>query len=197
VSLPDTVRVRITPEGAEGIGLSPVVIQEIALEELVRQMLGVTGKDAERVCEILSHGSLVAGASRFRWDRIEAAEPEVASFFTRYPDPDPLRPFDPASCFLAIFQSRGRQIAIERAAGEKRRLLRKRSFWQQLLETVPAPAYMSYSYRESADVYRCKVGPALLEQIRIASRLLAYSSFEAQIRSATITAVDLFVRRPR
>jgi hypothetical protein len=167
------------------------------LEELVRQMLGVTGKDAERVTEILLRGSLVAGASRFRWDGISAEAEDVAHWLARYPDPDPSRPFDPASCFLAILHSRGRQLAIERSAGEKRRLFRKRSFWDELLQIVTTPSYVSYSWRESADVYRGTVDSAMLGQLRSASKLLAYSSVEAQIRTTTITAIDLFARRGR
>jgi hypothetical protein len=195
VSLPDTVRVRITSETAESIGLSPVVVQEMTLEELVRQMLGVTGKDAERIHEILSRGSLVAGASRFRWDGIDAVETEVASFLARFPDPDPSRPFEPERCFLAILLSHGRQLTIERAAGEKRRLFRRQNFWEELLRLVSRPAYMHYSYRESADVYRRTVDAALLAELRTASKLLAYSTFETHIRTATVTAIDLFTRR--
>jgi hypothetical protein len=167
----------------------------MALEELVRQMLGVTGKDAGRVTEVLCRGSLVAGGSRFRWDRLDAVEGDVAVWLTRYPDPDPSRPFDPAACFLAVLHSRGRQLSIERLAGEKRRFFRKRSFWEALLQLVSTPEYIQYSYRESADVYRRNLDAATLQELRSASKLLVYSSFEAQIRTNTITAVDLFTRR--
>ena len=40
---------------------------EMPMRELVEHMLGVTGKDEARVRELLLRGTLVSGASRFRW----------------------------------------------------------------------------------------------------------------------------------
>lgn len=195
MSLPETIRVRITSENAESIGLSPVVVQEMALAELVRQMLGVTGKDSGRVREILARGSLVAGASRLRWEGLEALESDVAALFTRYPDPDPTLPFDAARCVMAVFHSRSRQLTIERSAGEKRRLLRRSSFWDAFMKLAVTPSYQSFSYRENADVYRVTLNAGALEALRSAAGLLAYSSYEAQLRTAAITFVDLYVTR--
>jgi hypothetical protein len=104
-------------------------------------------------------------------------------------------PFDPIKCVVAVFHGRGRQLTIEKAAGEKTRFLRRRSFWQELLALASAPVYAGYSYRESADMYRLKVDAVLLQQIRDAARLLAYSSFESWVRGSPISAVDLFTRR--
>jgi hypothetical protein len=195
MSLPDQVRLRITSEGAESIAISPVVVQEMPLYELVRQILGVTGKNAERVREILARGSLVAGASRFRWDGFAAEHAEVTSFLGRYPDPDRSLPFDSGRCFLAVLHGRDRQFTIERAAGERKRFLRRRSFWVELLTMAAAPAYFDFSYRESADIYRWSPASADLDSLRSASKLLAYSTLETQIRTAAITCVDLYVRR--
>jgi hypothetical protein len=164
--------------------------------ELVRQMLGVTGKNADRVREILARGSLVAGSSRFRWEGIVADETEITSLLSRYPDPDPSRSFDAEQCFLAVLHSRGRQWTIERAAGERRRFLRSRSFWNELMTVAATPAYAGFSYRESADIYRWTLDARHLESVRSASRLLAYSTLEAQIRTAAITCIDFYVRRP-
>ena len=67
MSLPDRVRVKLSSEAAEGISITPVVVQEIGTRELVEYMLGLTGKDEARVRELLLRGTLVSGASRFRW----------------------------------------------------------------------------------------------------------------------------------
>ena len=67
MALPPTVRVKLSSEAAESISLTPVVVQEMAIRELVEHMLGVTGKDVPRIREILLRGTLVSGASRFRW----------------------------------------------------------------------------------------------------------------------------------
>jgi hypothetical protein len=195
VSLPDKVRVRISSEDAESIGISPVVVQEMAVRELVGQVLGVTRKDTERVREVLARGSLVAGGSRLRWEGLHVEESAVASFLAKYPDPDPKLPFNRAECFLAILHGGGRQFPIEKAAGTKRRLLQRRSFWDELLRLAASPAYVDYSYRETADVYRWTPDSEELRQLRDASKLLAFASLETKIRTTAITVVDLYVRR--
>ena len=45
MALPATVRVKLSSEAAESISLTPVVVQELPIRELVEHMLGVTGKD--------------------------------------------------------------------------------------------------------------------------------------------------------
>src|SRR5438874_1143259 len=72
MALPDKVRVKLSSEAAEGISITPVVAREMPLRELVEYMLGVTGKDEGRVRELLLRGTLVSGASRFRWAGWEA-----------------------------------------------------------------------------------------------------------------------------
>src|SRR5450756_1325760 len=67
MALPPTVRVKLSSEAAESISITPVVVQEMPVRELVEYMLGVTGKDEARIRELLLRGSLVSGASRFRW----------------------------------------------------------------------------------------------------------------------------------
>ena len=67
MALPPTVRVKLSSEAAESISITPVVVQEMPVGELVEYMLGVTGKDEARIRELLLRGSLVSGASRFRW----------------------------------------------------------------------------------------------------------------------------------
>ena len=72
MSLPATVRVKLSSEAAEGISITRVVVQDLPLRDLVENMLGITGKNEARVRELLLRGTLVSGASRFRWTGWEA-----------------------------------------------------------------------------------------------------------------------------
>ena len=64
--LPDSVHVKLSSEVAESISITPVVVRDIPIRELIEHMLGITGKDTHRRHELLLHGTLVSGASRFR-----------------------------------------------------------------------------------------------------------------------------------
>ena len=64
---PEIVTVKISSEAAGYLSLSPVVVEQMPLAELVELILSATGKSLARVCEVLRRGVLVAGASRFRW----------------------------------------------------------------------------------------------------------------------------------
>ena len=67
MSLPATVRVKLSSEAAGSISITRVVVQDLPVRDLVEHMLGITGKDEARVRELLLRGALVSGASRFRW----------------------------------------------------------------------------------------------------------------------------------
>ncbi len=89
MALPPTVRVKLSSEAAESISITPVVVQEMPVRELVEYMLGVTGKDEARIRELLLRGSLVSGASRFRWTGWGAVEKICASCWPPFPIPTP------------------------------------------------------------------------------------------------------------
>src|SRR5437868_13724826 len=108
MALPDRIRVKLSSEAAEGISITPVVAREMPLRELVEYMLGITGKDEARVRELLLRGTLVSGASRFRWSGWEAEAPAIAELLRTFPAPEPERPFASARCVRAILRG-GRQ----------------------------------------------------------------------------------------
>src|SRR5690348_15504309 len=108
MALPDRVRVKLSSEAAESISITPVVAREMPLRELVEYMLGVTGKDEARIQELLLRGSLVSGASRFRWAGWEAEPQALRDLLGSFPDPEPARPFTPEQCVRAILRG-GRQ----------------------------------------------------------------------------------------
>ncbi len=67
MALPQTIRVKLSSEAAEAISLTPVVVQEMPMRELVEHMLGVAGQGRGAHPRMLLRGTLVSGASRFRW----------------------------------------------------------------------------------------------------------------------------------
>src|SRR5208283_2199016 len=108
MAIPGTVRVKLSSEVAESISLTPVVLREMPVRELMEHLLAVTGKDEPRICEILLRGALVSGASRFRWAGWDADVDGLRELLAGFPDPDPARPFVAARCIRVVLK--GRQI---------------------------------------------------------------------------------------
>src|SRR5438874_13125515 len=111
MALPSTVRVKLSSEAAGSISLTPVVVQELPVRELIEHMLGITVKDGPRIRDLLLRGTLVAGASRFRWQGWPAELEDVRQLLATFPDADPSRPFAAERCVRAIL--RGGRQAIE------------------------------------------------------------------------------------
>src|SRR5436190_18656808 len=114
MALPDSVRVKLSSEAAESISITPVVVRDIPMRELIEHMLGVTGKDAPRVHELILRGTLVSGASRFRWSGWDAERADIEALLGTFPDRDPARPFAPELCIRATLRGPGRRIEIPR-----------------------------------------------------------------------------------
>src|SRR6202049_2349646 len=108
MALPQTVRVKLSSEAAEAISITPVLVQELPVRELVERMLGVTGKDQGRIRELLLRGTLVSGASRFRWQGWEPDLDSLREMLATFPNPEPDRPFAAERCLRAILRG-GRQ----------------------------------------------------------------------------------------
>ena len=195
--LPPTVRVKLSSEAAESISLTPVVVREMPVPELVEYMLGVTGKDEERIRELLLRGSLVSGASRFRWTGWDAGLENLRELLAAFPDPDPSRPFAAANCTRATLRGGRQPIEIAREAGERKGLFQRESFWEALMKVIAgaSPAYVGYSYRERADRYLREFSDAERGQIRAASGLARYTILSDRIRSLTFTEAELYATR--
>ncbi len=195
--LPETVRVKLSSEEAGTVAITPVVVQDLPLRELVERMLGVTGKDPARVRELFLRGSLVSGASRFRWSGFDADLESVTALLSDLPDSDPALPFAPERCLLAVFHGPGCRIELSREAGNKRRLLRRKSFWDLFLEVLAdePPRYVAYSYKEKADCYRLALSHSTSSRIRETATLLPFKSLGRQIRGSALEWVELFVER--
>lgn len=195
--LPERIAVKISTEAAGSISITPVVRQELPARQLVENILRVTGKDAARVREVLRQGTVVNGASRFRWNPIEAEPGEVAEALAAFPDPDPARPFDPARCLRARLPGGRSPIELDREAASRRRLFHRRSFWDVLLEIALQArlTYHGYSYGDRADVYFADLSSEAIARLREESGLLAYSSLAAAIRDSSFSRLEVWVER--
>jgi hypothetical protein len=199
VALPETIRVKISSEEAGSISLTPVVAREMPVRELIETMLGATGKDAARIAELLLRGSFVSWASRLRWTGWAAGRDAIASVLATFPDADPRRPFAREFCVRAVLKGPATRVEIERAAGSERRLFRRRSFWDALMELAEAggPAYVGYSYRHRADHYSVSLTVGAAELLRASAGAIRYSTLEAAVGHARVESVEFFVERAR
>jgi hypothetical protein len=138
-------------------------------------MLGVTGKDAARIAELILRGSLVSGASRFRWTGWQTDPESIRELLATFPDPDPTRPFAASGCVKAILRGGRSPIEIPRDAVSRKTLFQRQTFWDLLMQVVTAGKvdYSGYSYRERADRYLRAIAPAEMEQIRTIAFLTA------------------------
>jgi hypothetical protein len=197
MALPDSVRVKLSSEAAESISITPVVVRDIPVRELVEHMLGVTGKDAPRVHELLLRGTLVSGASRFRWPGWDADRADIETLLATFPDRDPGRPFAPELCIRATLRGPGRRIEIPREVGVRKPLFRKGNFWETLMGVARSSGarYVDYSYRERADFYSAPISIESLERLRANAGLVKYSTVQQQIRQVNLESMDLLVTR--
>jgi hypothetical protein len=201
MSLPDKIRVKLSSEAAEYVSITPVVVQEMPVRDLVEHMLGITGKDEARVRDLLLRGTLVSGASRFRWTGVEAPPESIRSLLDSFPEADPSRPFDPAQCVRVVLRGPRQPIGIPREIGMTRgvwaRIVRRKTFWDLLIEIASAgkPQYSGYSYRDRADVYHLALGAADVQRIREGARLVPFTALQSQIRIVPIEAAEFYLVR--
>jgi len=201
MSLPATIRVKLSSEAAEGISITQVVVQELPLRDLVEHMLGITGKNEARVRELLLRGTLVSGASRFRWIGWEAEIDGLRELLATFPGDDPARLFASARCVRAVLRGGRQAIHIPREAGAGKPSLlkwpRKASFWDVLMDLAAAGEmqYLHYSYKDRADCFRFDMPLAAAEKLRAAGEVVKYSSLREQIRSAGFVWAELYVER--
>jgi pimeloyl-ACP methyl ester carboxylesterase len=197
MGLPATIRVKLSSEEAGAIAVTPVVVREMPLGELVALMLDLAGKDAGRVRELLLRGTLVSGASRYRWAGWQADLGDLEELLASLPGPDPTRPFVPDRCVQVWMQGPALRAEVPAAALTRRRLLRRRSFWDVLMEAVAEGGleYAGYSYKDRADRFRLKVTDEASRRIRENAGLLCYTSLENQIRLGRVENVEFVVER--
>jgi hypothetical protein len=190
-----TIRIKISSEAAEAVALTPVVVTEMPLAEFMEHLAAATSANAEHARDLLKRGTLVSGASRFRWQPVECSLEEVEAAFQRLPEPDPSRLFDPSKCRSVVLIAGARRWEISRTAAAERRFLRTRSFWAGLVAALPAPLYVTYLHKERADLYRSDVGDSARQSLQSAAPLLRYGKLAAELKSARLTSVEWIVPR--
>jgi hypothetical protein len=195
--LPPTIRVKLSSEAAEAIAMTPVVVQELPIREFLDHMLGVTGKDLARMREILLRGTMVAGASRFRWSGWAVEEEALQELLAEFPDADPARTFAAARCVRLVLRGGRQPIEVRREAAERRGLFQRQTFWDALMDVVAAAplGYVGYSYRDRADRFQRDLSVVETERLRAAADTVKYSTLRDQIRMVAFTSVELFATR--
>lgn len=197
--LPETIPVRYTDEEAGYVTVRPVMRQTFRLDELLDMILSVTGKDAARVRQILHSGTIVYHFFRYSWAGFDADGPDLAAELAKFPDADPARPFAPDLCELAILESGGPNprhiLELRRADGSRRRIFRRKSFWQRLLEIAVNgnTVYLAYSYGRHADIYRLDLDSEIGLAISQAAEHFAPRNLRGALRALDMTASILFV----
>ena len=190
------MRVKLSSEAAESIALTPVVVQELAIRDLVEHMLGITGKDEARIRDLLKRGTVVSGASRFRWAGVDAVEEDVRVLLTTFPDAEPWRVFEPSRCVRLMLRG-ARSIEIGRDVGARKGLFQRSSFWDLLMELANSgqASYRSYSYKDRADRYLRELSVAEAERVRGASDAVRFSTLKDQVRVGNFTSIEMWCAR--
>ena len=197
MALPPTVRVKLSSEAAESIAMTPVVVQDLPLRELIEHMLGVVGKDIARMREILLRGTLVAGASRFRWTGWTVDEGDLRAILSTFPDADPSQIFAAARCMRLVLRGGRQPIDVPREAASRKGLFRRESLWDVLMEiAASAPlTYAGYSYRDRADRFQRSLTVAETTRLQAAGASVKYSTLRDQLRTIGFTSIEVFATR--
>lgn len=197
MALPETITCKVSSESAGYVTMTAVARVDLPLEELTSKVLGVCGKDSERIARIFLRGSLVSGDSRFRWSPFSLASDQMTELLGRFPDHDPERKFDIGRCDRILLRGVRGDFEIAREAGRQRRLLRRQNFWDPALALLAAqsPRCERYSYSDRADVFEADLAGPALDRFRDLGRLLRFSSLELQVRALPASQVTLFATR--
>jgi len=195
VPVPPEIRVKISSEAAGAIAMADVAMRMIPIRELIEQTLGAAGKDIARLQEILRRGSLVSGESRLRWEGFEADPAELGVILATFPDPDPTRPFDAARCFHVQLLAGREILEVSQKMGARRRLLRRRSFWDVLMQFGPSAEYIEYSYKLRCDHYRRHLDLGQLAAVHGAAVLLPYQKLRERVSRSGYDSAEYFVSR--
>lgn len=195
MALPQTVRVKLSSEDAGSISITPVVVQEFALRELVEHVLAITAKDEARIREILLRGTMVSGASRFRWQGWDADPGELRDLLAVFPDPDPSLAFDARRCTRAVLLGSRETIEIPKEAAAGKGLLQRTSFWDVLMAVIGSAVYAGYSYRERADRYTRRLTPEEAGRLRDAAAAVRFTTLRDRIRASRFDSLELYTPR--
>jgi len=126
---------------------------------------------------------------------VEAEVEEVEKVLARVPGPEPGRRFRAEQCVRVELVGDRRRVEISRETGQKRRFLRRRCYWDVLMELGAEAGYAGYEYRERADKYCMTMGIPIEVIVRKESRLLSYSALARQVEAGQFARIEFTVRR--
>ncbi|MCC7156857.1 MAG: hypothetical protein IT161_19925 [Bryobacterales bacterium] len=195
--LPEIVRVKLSSEAAGSVSLTPVVAQDLPLADLLAVIMTTASEEPARVGEILKRGSVVSGATRYRWSPLAASPEELSAAVAAQPRSDPTRPFAAAACVRVVIHSGRTQVEIRRDAGLRRRLFRRACFWDAVLAIASAtpPRYARYVHRDKEDRYTVRLDERASCDLQAAAALLAFSALAQPITQYRPDSVDFYVPR--
>lgn len=194
--LPDRIPVKTSSDAGES-SLTRVFVEPIELTELVERMLGFTGKDAALLREVMARGSFVTGATRLRWEGLSISTTDAEQLLAKFPSPEPHRVFDADKCTGAQLLEGRVPIEIPKEAAAVRRLLRRKSFWDVLMQLAEAKplSYVDYSYKLRADRYRRELTVAETALLKEQASLLAHAGLAQYILENDFRTMELFTHR--
>lgn len=166
--LPETIPVRYTEEEAGYVTVRPVVKQTFRQDELIDMVLRVTGKDPERIRQILRSGTVVYNFYRYWWAGFDAPPEQLSAALAKFPGDDPARLFHPEECDAVLMEYGGgtqhKSVEFSREHLSKKRFLRAKSLWDSFLSLAQSGSleYQGYSYARRADLYRHALVPSEL-----------------------------------
>jgi hypothetical protein len=187
--LPETIPVRYTEEEAGYVSFRPVVRQSFRPDQLLDMVLSVTGKDAARIKQILRSGTVVFHFYRYWWTGFDIDETELRGLLARFPDPDPSREFRGAECTLVAIESGAPPprppLEVQKTAISRRRLFRRRSFWDALLaEAASTPViYHGYSFAHHGDLYWLELSAEARARLAGAAASLAPRAMRQELQA--------------
>jgi hypothetical protein len=196
---PEFIPIRYTEEEAGYVTVRPVVRQTFRFNDLLDMVLGVTGKQPDRIRQILRSGSVSFRSYRYTWDGFEITEQELNAPLARFPDADPSRAFPPHACTAALLETGGARpghiMELTRSNASRKRLFRGSSFWDVLMETAARNAlgYEGYSYLRRGDLYRLDVADELLASLAQAAGALAPRDLRRDLRALDRASRIVFV----
>ena len=199
MSLPDVIPVRYTEEEAGYVSFRPVVRQSFRPDQLLDMVLSITGKDAERIKQILRSGTVVFHFYRYWWQGFDIDQSELAGLLARFPDPDPSREFRAAECTMIAIESGATPprptIEVAKEAISHSGLFRRRNFWDGLLAEVACSsvAYQGYSFGHRADLYRLELTDAARTRLAAAVASLAPRALHKELQPIANAARVVFI----
>lgn len=203
MAVPDIIQVKFSEDTAQYADIRPVRRQPMKFEELVGLVLTHTGKDRERLREVLHQGVCTYNIYKYWWEPLDPEYTQLEVALDTFPDPEPGRTFDPACCLWARFsdaaEPRPHQIVIGKEEAVGRRWFVRESLWTVLLRFAAArqPGYVDYSYYDKADIYGVELDDARRGELLETIRRFAPRALRSRLtRAAEFTRLELGCPRP-